>query len=421
MLFAQLSMAQKFETDHKPSLIGFSGNIVDFSASLPQVGKVDPSASLFFWKGLNRYIDFSARYNAVFSDYAKPGVTNYHGILNELEASLHARPVTDNHLVAPFVTAGIGAGIYGRKTVVPYVPLGAGLQFNFYNETYIFLQGNYRLSLNKNKLDDNTFFSLGFAQPLGEFKKMETPKPLPAPVVYEVKDTDKDNIPDSIDACPGAAGIAALNGCPDMDGDGIADKDDKCADVAGLAKYKGCPIPDTDKDGINDEEDKCANVPGVPKYNGCPVPDTDKDGVNDEQDACPLLAGTADNSGCPEIKEEVKKRIDVAAKKIYFATGSARLLAKSNASLNEVYKILVADENLKLDINGHTDNTGKADKNKLLSENRARAVYDYLVKKGIAAERLVSAGFGPDQPVADNKTAAGRSKNRRVELNLHYN
>jgi outer membrane protein OmpA-like peptidoglycan-associated protein len=86
-----------------------------------------------------------------------------------------------------------------------------------------------------------------------------------------------------------------------------------------------------------------------------------------------------------------------------------------------VYKILSADENLKLDIDGHTDNTGKPEKNKLLSENRAKAVYDYLVKKGIAPVRLESNGYGQEKPVADNKTATGRSKNRRVELNLHYN
>jgi OmpA-OmpF porin, OOP family len=421
LLINLTASAQKFSTAQKPSLIGFGGNMVDFSASLPKVGKVDPSASLMYWKGLNKYVDFSVRYNAVFSDYSKPGVDNYHRIFNELEASLHARPIADNHLLAPFITAGIGAGNYGKNVTVPYIPLGAGLQLNLYNECYIFLQGNYRVSLNTNKLDNNTFFSLGFTQSLGDYKPMETPKPLPPVVPYVAKDTDKDNIPDSLDACPDAAGLASLNGCPDKDGDGIADKDDKCADVAGLKKYDGCPIPDTDKDGINDELDKCPTEAGVAKYNGCPIPDTDKDGVNDEEDQCPALAGTAANKGCPEIKEEVRKRIDVAANKIYFATGSAKLLAKSNASLNEIYKILSADENLKLDINGHTDNKGKADKNKILSENRAKAVYDYLVKKGIAAERLVSAGFGQEQPVADNKTTMGRAKNRRVELELHYN
>jgi outer membrane protein OmpA-like peptidoglycan-associated protein len=150
------------------------------------------------------------------------------------------------------------------------------------------------------------------------------------------------------------------------------------------------------------------------------MPDRDKDGVADEDDRCPDLAGLASNFGCPEIKEELITATKLAAENIYFETGSAKLLAKSFTSLNKVVTILTTDPNLKLNISGHTDNTGKADKNQILSENRAKSVVDYLVKKGIDASRLSSAGFGQDQPVADNKTVAGRAKNRRVELKLHY-
>lgn len=219
---------------------------------------------------------------------------------------------------------------------------------------------------------------------------------------------------------PDVPGLAQFKGCPD-DSDGIQDKEDKCPDVPGLARYQGCPIPDTDGDGINDEIDKCPNEKGVARYDGCPVPDRDKDGVNDEEDKCPDLPGTVANQGCPEIKEEIQKRIDVAAKNIFFATGSWQLLAKSHKSLDDVVKLLNEDPNLKLDVEGHTDNTGKADKNLTLSDKRAQAVHDYFVKKGISADRLKSTGFGQEQPIADNKTAAGRAKNRRVELKLHYN
>lgn len=419
-LLCQMAVAQEFTSTKKPSLIGFSANLVSFSTSVSGFENADPGFSIMYWKGLTSKIDLSVRYNGLFSDYSKTSSSN--GYINEMEASLHARPMNDNHLLNPFITAGIGAGTYGTKGFAPYAPVGAGLQLNLYNQSYIFLQGNYRFSLSKTKLDDNLFLSLGFTESLSDPKLAPVkplPTPPPAPVV--VIDTDSDGVPDSTDACPTIAGLASLKGCPDKDGDGIVDKDDKCPDVAGLAKYGGCPIPDTDKDGINDELDKCPDVAGVAKYGGCPIPDTDNDGVNDEMDKCPTLAGTAANAGCPEIKAEVKKRIEVAAKQIFFATGSAKLLAKSNKSLNEIAKVLTEDANLKLDINGHTDNTGKPEKNLLLSENRAKAVYDYLVKKGISEERLKSAGFGQEQPVADNKKAAGRAKNRRVELNLHYN
>jgi OmpA-OmpF porin, OOP family len=428
-LFTILSIvtsAQKFDSPKKGPVIGFSFNLVDFSASVPKIGKVDPGLSLMYWKGLSNKIDFSARYNGLFSNYVKDNsnsedysAPDSKGYINELEGSLHGRILNDNHLLNPFLTAGIGIGSYGKEMWATYVPLGGGLQLNMFSEGYIFLQANYRRSLNEKRLDHNMFYSLGFTQSLRD-KKTETPKEIPV-AVAEVKDSDNDGVPDVSDHCPDAAGLTALNGCPDKDSDGLADKDDACPDRAGLQKYKGCTVPDTDKDGINDEQDKCVQVAGIAKYDGCPVPDTDSDGVNDEEDKCPRLAGVSANNGCPEIKEEVKKRIEKAALQIYFAPGSAKLLAKSNKSLEEVVNILQTDIDLKLDINGHTDNTGKADKNLVLSENRAKAVYDYLLKKGISEDKLKSSGFGQDQPVAENKTAAGRTKNRRVELVLHYN
>ena len=420
-LLCQQAFAQEFNTTKKPGLFGFSGNMVSFSNKLSKLKNADYGFSLMYWKGLTNKIDLSARYNGLFSNYAKTEAAKGEYI-NEAEVSLHARPMSDNHFVSPFITAGIGAGNYAKKAIAPYVPVGAGLQLNFYNESYIFLQGNYRFSLAKAKLDDNIFLSLGVAGRLSDARPAPT-KELPVPPAVVLADTDNDGVPDSTDACPSVAGLARYKGCPvpDTDKDGVNDEMDKCPDVAGLARYNGCPIPDTDKDGINDEMDKCPDVAGVARYSGCPIPDTDKDGVNDEMDKCPSLAGPAANEGCPEIKAEVKKRIDVAAKQIFFATGSAKLLAKSNKSLNEVAKILNEDANLKLDINGHTDNKGKPEKNKLLSENRAKAVYDYLVKKAVSEERLQSAGFGQEQPIADNAKAAGRAKNRRVELKLHYN
>jgi outer membrane protein OmpA-like peptidoglycan-associated protein len=188
--------------------------------------------------------------------------------------------------------------------------------------------------------------------------------------------------------------------------------------VAGIAKYQGCPVPDTDGDGINDEEDKCPDVAGVARYQGCPISDTDKDGVNDEEDKCPNEAGSSSNFGCPEIKQEIIEKVNLAAKNIFFATGSAKLLAKSYASLNNVVKILTDNPTYKVDVEGHTDITGTAEKNQVLSENRAASVKAYLVSKGVDESRISSAGFGIDKPIADNKTAAGRAKNRRVEMKL---
>jgi outer membrane protein OmpA-like peptidoglycan-associated protein len=132
------------------------------------------------------------------------------------------------------------------------------------------------------------------------------------------------------------------------------------------------------------------------------------------------LPGTVANNGCPEVKQEVINRVNYAARNIFFITGSAKLSTKSFKALDEVARIMKDDQNLKLSIEGHTDNVGKADYNKTLSDNRANSVKEYLVKKGVDESRLAAEGFGLERPVADNKTAAGRAKNRRVEMKMNY-
>ncbi len=242
----------------------------------------------------------------------------------------------------------------------------------------------------------------------------------PAPVmpVTVVLDKDGDGVPDIVDRCPDVPGVAALQGCPDRDGDGIADIDDKCPDVFGLARYQGCPIPDTDKDGINDELDKCPTVPGLARYQGCPIPDTDGDGVNDEEDKCINDKGPASNFGCPVISEEIIKRVKIAAENIFFETAKSTLLPKSFPKLNDVVSILKDNPSFRLTIDGHTDFVGNDAYNQTLSEQRAASVRAYLISKGVAESRLTSFGYGESRPVADNNTAAGRAKNRRVEMTL---
>jgi outer membrane protein OmpA-like peptidoglycan-associated protein len=259
------------------------------------------------------------------------------------------------------------------------------------------------------------YHSLGIAANIDKEKKVVPQKVVPLPVIT---DRDHDGIVDSVDACPDEPGLTALQGCPDKDGDGIADKDDKCPDVAGLAKYQGCPVPDTDKDGINDQEDKCPTVAGVARYQGCPVPDTDKDGVNDEDDKCPNEAGPASNLGCPVILKAAIEKVNKAAQNIYFQTNSSKLLPKSYKSLKEVVKVLSDNPSYMIDINGHTDNTGSDELNQKLSESRANSVKQYLIENGISENKITATGYGESKPIADNKTAAGRAMNRRVEMNL---
>jgi outer membrane protein OmpA-like peptidoglycan-associated protein len=236
------------------------------------------------------------------------------------------------------------------------------------------------------------------------------------PITGPQNDRDGDGVMDLFDRCPDDAGLKYLQGCPDKDADGVADIDDKCADVAGFTRYQGCPIPDTDGDGVDDEQDKCPSVAGSTRYQGCAVPDTDGDGVNDDEDKCATEKGSTANFGCPAISDEIKDRIKLAAKNIFFRTGLAELLPASFTSLNDVVKILNENPTYKIQINGHTDNAGDVLMNQSLSEARAAAVRNYIKGKGIDESRLFSTGYGEINPIADNNTESGRTQNRRVEM-----
>ena len=204
----------------------------------------------------------------------------------------------------------------------------------------------------------------------------------------------------------------------DTDGDGINDDVDKCPNTPGVAKYDGCPIPDSDKDGINDEEDKCPNEAGPASNNGCPILDRDGDGVNDDVDKCPDVAGPASNNGCPEVQisQEVSKILGGTGQAVYFNSNSAKLASTSNASLNKIVTVLQNNPDVKIKIEGHTDNAEKDADN--LSEQRADAVKAYLVSKGISVDKIKVEGSGSTMPIGDNNTAAGRTKNRRVEIKI---
>jgi OmpA-OmpF porin, OOP family len=335
----------------------------------------------------------------------------------ELAGTAHLKPFSDRYFLVPYIAVGIGATKWGGYYSA-FAPVGLGLQAKLTAGTFVTLNSQYRFQVTQ-KSNSHLFHSLGV---VSNIKSLDEPvaavAPPALPVVQAPKDSDGDGVADADDKCPNVAGLASLQGCADADSDGIADGDDKCPNQAGLAKYQGCPIPDTDADGVNDEEDKCVNEKGVARYQGCPIPDTDGDGINDEEDKCVDRKGTAANSGCPEIAKAVVDKIAYAAKNVFFATGSSKLLPKSYKALDEVVKLLKQDESLLIDVSGHTDNTGKEEKNQVLSENRATAVKDYLVSKGIAESRLASAGYGSSKPVADNKTAAGKAKNRRTELGV---
>jgi outer membrane protein OmpA-like peptidoglycan-associated protein len=247
-----------------------------------------------------------------------------------------------------------------------------------------------------------------------------------------IGDKDGDGIKDDVDKCPNDPedkdGFEDEDGCPDLDNDkdGIPDIRDKCPndpeDKDGFEDADGCPDPDNDTDGIPDATDKCPNEPedkdGFEDADGCPDPDNDTDGIPDATDKCPNEAGPPDNDGCPKKYEHIvvtEAKIELK-QKIFFETNKAVIMPRSFSLLAEIGQVLQSRPTMTVRIEGHTDSRGKRPHNMTLSQSRADSVRQFLIGLGIEESRMEAKGFGPDQPIETNKTAAGREKNRRVEF-----
>lgn len=349
-----------------------------------------------------------------------------------------------DNIFQPYVVAGL-SGVYHKHFYENdlykkqsgfdlQIPLGLGIDIRMARYSYLNAQVDYRIGLKEER--SNVQIALGFKHLLGKIEKdtakvVDMTQPdrdgdgvpdlqdkcpdIAGYIAFEgCPDTDQDGIPDPDDECPTIAGPKASNGCPDKDGDGIADYKDQCPDKPGLPEFGGCP--DSDGDGIPDHLDDCPNQFGLAEFKGCP--DRDSDGVPDKLDKCPDVPGPKTNQGCPELKKEEKKVLEVAMKAVQFDLNKATLRKESYPVLDQIVSLMKKYPYYRIAISGHTDNTGNAVSNQKLSEQRAKTCYQYLIDKGISASRVSYAGFGPSQPLYDNKTSEGRKLNRRVEFDM---
>lgn len=375
----------------------------------------------------------------------------------------------------PYLIGGLGVMYEGDARVHGSIPLGAGIALNLNDYTAINLDLAYRLGTSEHRSSIQA--GIGFTTFFGKVDKMpdtskivmvkeqkdsdgdgvvdeldlcpnekgfkefsgcpdkdgdgipdykDTCPELPGPEDYDgCPDSDEDGVPDNIDKCPNEPGTTSNNGCPsldtdtgtDTDGDGVIDVNDSCPEEVGPAENNGCPIADSDNDGVSDDMDKCPEVYGIASLGGCP--DSDGDGIPDSDDLCPNSRGPRSNYGCPEIQAEDKATLDVAMDAVQFETASATLKPASFKTLDDIVRILREYPDYDLRIGGHTDNVGSSQANLLLSTQRARACYEYIVSRGIPLSRLSYVGYGESKPRASNETALGRAKNRRVEFNLY--
>jgi len=222
-------------------------------------------------------------------------------------------------------------------------------------------------------------------------------------------DTDKDGVPDYLDKCPGTpAGVKAdKDGCPlDSDGDGTPDYLDKCPGTPAGVKVErdGCPL-DSDGDGTPDYLDKC--------------PDTPK-GMAVDQDGCPLAAMVQPSEAVSAVETQIVEKGRVTLN-VEFDFDKAVIKKKFHDEIGNLAAVMKKYPDLKIVIEGHTDNTGELTYNGKLSQRRADAVKGYLVEKfGIEASRLSTKGYGEVRPIESNATKEGRQKNRRVEAAAEY-
>ncbi len=330
-----------------------------------------------------------------------------------VEGLYHFLP--DSRLV-PFLAAGVGGLSYDRsggvgdrnKLAFDY---GAGLKFSLTD--YLALRADVRHVLPLNDRYNDLLYTVGLTFSWGGDKKpavVATKAAEPAAPAEVVQDSDGDGVPNTLDRCPGTpAGVKVdRDGCPlDSDRDGVYDYLDKCPGTpAGVKVDKdGCPL-DSDGDGVPDYLDKC---PGTPK------------GMAVDKDGCPLAAMEKPAPAAPSAVETAIMEKGRVTLNVEFDTDKSIVKKQYDEEIGKLASVMKKYKDLKIVIEGHTDNVGTAKYNQKLSERRAEAVKKYLVEKfGVEPSRLSAKGYGLTKPVASNATKEGRQKNRRVEAAAEY-
>ncbi len=298
--------------------------------------------------------------------------------------------------IIPLAKAGLGYesmndGSYTGQTGnadSAFIDAGIGAKIPFNDMIALKLEAVYMLKYNDNRYDNNLAVLAGLNIAFGEKTQKTAPvKEETAPVVDG--DDDNDGVLNSKDVCPNTpAGLRVdVKGCfldGDDDNDGILNASDAClaSAVGEKVDATGCRIvEDDDKDGVVNSLDICPNTP-------------EGDAVN--SDGCPM-----------KITLYVK-----------FAYNSAVINEESYDIIQKYADFLNNYNSYSTKIIGHTDNKGSDSYNKKLSEKRANAIKNMLLKKGVPANRVSSVGMGESSPVADNSTQDGRAQNRRIEAVL---
>lgn len=317
------------------------------------------------------------------------------GYLYHLDGLFHL--MTESRFV-PYLAAGLGAISLdpdpGKTDSDFFLNYGLGAKFAFSRAIGLRADVRHIMPYHDSPTFNNLEYTLGLTFAWGgatpEPMRMAAPPP-PSPPA----DADRDGVPDTRDRCLGTPAGTEVDS-------------------------SGCPA-DRDRDGVPDSADRCPGSPaGQPvDRHGCPL-DGDGDGVPDQVDQCPDTprGAAVDRNGCPPPPPkpaDEKVSIELA---VEFDTNKADIKPKYRSEIQRVVDFMKANPRTSGEVEGHTDNVGSASANVALSQRRADAVRNALIDQGIDASRLTAKGYGPSNPIADNKTPQGRERNRRVVVTI---
>ncbi len=322
-----------------------------------------------------------------------------------------------SNAVTPFVKVGVGyeymSDRYYENENSCFVDAGGGVKYALSDSMALKLEALYMLKRNDNRWDNNLAALVGLTFKFGASEEQAAPEPVKEEPV--VVDSDGDGVIDANDNCketPKGVKVDTQGCALDSDGDGVADHKDQCPTTPAGVKVdtSGCAL-DTDKDGVADYLDKCPTTAAGVKVDatGCDL-DGDKDGVVDANDKCPesKAGANVDKNGCAKT----------VILEINFETASAKIDEAHSPKLQEYIDFMKENPEYDTTIIGHTDSKGSAAFNQKLSEKRAKAVREAMIEGGIDQKRIKALGKGESEPIADNGTAEGMAKNRRIEAQL---
>jgi len=429
LVFVVLSLGARAQAGFEPETYSFSPTLGIYAFDRHQQLKNSALAGLRISRHLtSRWTTEAVILYVPTESKLKTGSDNgVNGFLYNLDGLYH---LSTQGKFLPFLAAGGGGQSFnGNDTGADHnLMLNYGLGAKYFFSDAMALRADVRqVWVDDGHTEHNMVYTLGFEFAWGRGKNdvraASDPTSAGAPADA---DSDKDGVPDSRDLCPNTPhGVSVdQHGCPlDSDGDGVPDHLDKCPNTpAGLITDRfGCTL-DTDADGVPDSRDHCADTPRglAVDEKGCPIEvdnDSDGDGVLDSNDRCPgTPAGTpVDEHGCPlVIKEKTTTQSHIR-----FDTGLSIIKEEFMGEVERIANYLKKFPEAVIEIEGHTDTTGPEKLNKRLSLERAESLRNALVDRfGIQGQRLITRGFSWNRPIADNATAEGRQKNRRVVVTL---